>query len=77
MAILGCDVQAGETVGLDDPGRRQGTYVVGVIGTGKSTLLLNIATSDIEAGECFCLLAPHGDLTGDLPSRIPPDPLAP
>lgn len=72
MAILGCDGQSGEAIRLDDPGRRQGTYVVGVTGTGKSTLLLNMALSDIEAGEGLCLLDPHGDLTEDLLSRIPP-----
>lgn len=72
MALLGQDVKNGDSVHLDDPGRRQGTYVVGVTGTGKSTLLLNIALADIEAGDGLCLLDPHGDLTEDLLGRIPP-----
>ena len=71
MALLGYDVDADGRVYLDDPGRRQGTYVVGVTGTGKSTLLLNIALADIEVGDGLCLLDPHGDLTEDLLARIP------
>ena len=71
MAVLGYDVDTGGGVYLDDPGRRQGTYVVGVTGTGKSTLLLNIALADIEVGDGLCLLDPHGDLTEDLLARIP------
>jgi len=72
VAILGHDVDTGEPVCLDDPGRCQGTYVVGVTGTGKSTLLANLALADIEAGDGVCLLDPHGDLTEDLLARIPP-----
>ena len=71
MALLGYNVDTGRQVRLDDPGRRQGTYIVGVTGTGKSTLLLNIAIADIEAGDGLCLLDPHGDLTEDLLARIP------
>jgi hypothetical protein len=72
LALLGKDAETGQPVHLQDPGRRQGTYLVGVTGTGKSTLLLNIALADIEAGEGLCLLDPHGDLTEDLLARIPP-----
>lgn len=73
VAILGHDVETGAPVCLDDPGRCQGTYIVGVTGTGKSTLLLNIALADLEAGDGLCLLDPHGDLTEDLLARVPPD----
>lgn len=72
MALIGDDIESGGPIHLADPGRRLGTYVVGVTGTGKSTLLLNIVLADIEAGDGVCLLDPHGDLTEDLLGRIPP-----
>ena len=73
MVLLGDDVQTREPVQLDEEGRRQGTYVVGVTGTGKSTLLINIALADMQAGDGVCVLDPHGDLTEDLLARIPTD----
>jgi hypothetical protein len=72
MAVIGDDVNTGEPVHLADPGRRQGTYVVGVTGTGKSTLLLNLILEDMERGDGLCLLDPHGDLTEDLLGCVPP-----
>ncbi|PWE34090.1 hypothetical protein DDZ14_02730 [Maritimibacter sp. 55A14] len=45
-------------------------YIIGQTGTGKSTLLFNMAQQDAGAGIGFCLLDPHGDLadllSGDL-----------
>jgi len=38
------------------------TYVIGMTGTGKTTLLFNMIKQDIEAGRGFCLIDPHGDL---------------
>jgi len=37
-------------------------YVIGQTGTGKSTLLGNMARQDAKAGMGFCLVDPHGDL---------------
>ena len=71
MAVLGHDIETGAPVALEDPGRQQGTYVAGVTGTGKSTLLANLVLADIEAGDGVCLLDPHGDLTEDVLLRIP------
>ncbi len=71
MVVLGQDIGSGAAVALEDPGRRQGTYVVGVTGTGKSTLLANLVLADIAAGDGVCLLDPHGDLTEDVLTRIP------
>ena len=73
VAFVGDDVENGGPIYLDDPGRRQGTYMVGVTGTGKSTLLLNIVLADIEAGDGLCLLDPHGDLTEDILALVPPE----
>lgn len=57
------------TQGNDD--RRRHTYIVGRTGTGKSTLMKNLALQDIEAGEGVCVVDPHGDLIEDLLPRIP------
>lgn len=36
-------------------------YVVGKTGTGKSSLLVSMARQDLEAGNGFCFIDPHGD----------------
>jgi type IV secretory pathway TraG/TraD family ATPase VirD4 len=38
------------------------TYIIGQTGTGKSTLLYNMAVQDIQRGQGLCLIDPHGDL---------------
>ncbi len=38
------------------------TYIVGQTGTGKSTLMLNMIRQDMQLGNGFCLVDPHGDL---------------
>lgn len=47
-------------------------YVIGKTGTGKSSLLGNMAISDIEQGNGICLIDPHGDLSETLLKYIPP-----
>lgn len=37
-------------------------YLIGQTGTGKSTLLFNLALQDAERRTGFCLIDPHGDL---------------
>jgi hypothetical protein len=69
--VLGTEVKNSHPVALSKEGRRQGTYVVGINGTGKSTLLLNVALQDIAAGDGLCLLDPHGDLVKEVLDRIP------
>ena len=41
-------------------------YAIGQTGTGKSTLLYNLAHQDAQHGRGFCLIDPHGDLAEDL-----------
>ncbi len=67
------EARCNQPVELSSAGRRQGTYVLGINGTGKTTLLLNIALQDIAAGDGLCLLDPHGDLVHDVLTRIPPE----
>jgi len=47
-------------------------YVIGKTGTGKSTLLETMALQDVERGNGFALIDPHGDLVERIAARIPP-----
>ena len=59
------------TVSLSTEQRVRHLYIIGASGTGKSTLLLNLITQDMEQGEGLALLDPHGDLTDDVLKRVP------
>ncbi|MEX2369068.1 MAG: hypothetical protein WD552_01585 [Candidatus Paceibacterota bacterium] len=48
-------------------------YTIGQTGTGKTTLLQNMITQDIRAGRGCCFIDPHGDVTDELLSVIPPE----
>ncbi|MCU7933924.1 MAG: type IV secretion system DNA-binding domain-containing protein [Candidatus Thiodiazotropha sp. (ex Dulcina madagascariensis)] len=71
--ILGKNTHRGETteVSLNAKQRSRHTYIIGVSGTGKSTLLLNCITQDIWNGEGVAVLDPHGDLIDDILKNIP------
>jgi energy-coupling factor transporter ATP-binding protein EcfA2 len=45
-------------------------YVIGQTGTGKSTLLKNLALQDARNGVGFCLIDPHGDLALELVNTL-------
>ncbi|MGI9059008.1 MAG: helicase HerA domain-containing protein [Ktedonobacteraceae bacterium] len=61
-SILGKD-ETGKTIQIDQGARRNGMYIIGATGTGKSTLIQSLVLQDIEQGLGVCLLDPHGDLT--------------
>ncbi|WP_344065451.1 hypothetical protein [Nostocoides vanveenii] len=46
-------------------------HVLGPTGVGKSTLLANLALSDMAAGHGLVVIDPKGDLVADLLSRVP------
>jgi len=46
-------------------------YVIGKTGTGKTTLLLNMAIDDILKGRGLAIIDPHGDLSNTLLDYIP------
>jgi type IV secretory pathway TraG/TraD family ATPase VirD4 len=46
-------------------------YVLGKTATGKSTLLENMALQDLEQGNAFALIDPHGELADRIAARIP------
>jgi energy-coupling factor transporter ATP-binding protein EcfA2 len=52
--------------GLGTKDRLQHLYVVGQTGTGKSTLLENLAHQDANHATGFCLIDPHGDVAESL-----------
>lgn len=60
-----------ELFGITQHDRRHHLYCIGKTGTGKTTLLHNLITQDIEAGRGVALLDPHGDLSRALLDFIP------
>jgi hypothetical protein len=73
VILLGEEVFSKEPVGLGAEDRKQGLYLVGLTGTGKTSLILNIAMQDIIQGDGLCVLDPHGDLTKEIMRRVPPE----
>jgi Type IV secretion-system coupling protein DNA-binding domain len=57
--------------GIKDTDRLNHIYVIGKTGTGKSTLLLNMAISDIQRGNGICLIDPHGDIAEKILDYVP------
>lgn len=57
--------------GIKDKDRLQHIYCIGKSGVGKSTLLKNMALSDIERGNALVILDPHSDLATELIQKIP------
>ena len=49
------------------------TYVIGQTGTGKTNILLNMITQDIQNGDGVCYIDPHGTDIQTILSRIPPE----
>jgi len=54
---------------LDD--RRRHVYIMGKTGMGKTSLLLNMAVSDLEKGHGLAFVDPHGDVSERLLHYIP------
>lgn len=57
--------------GIKDADRLNHIYVIGKTGTGKSTLLLSMAVSDIQRGKGICLIDPHGDIAEKILDYVP------
>ena len=63
---------AGETIlSIEENQRNRHTYILGQTGTGKSTLLRNLITADIEAGRGVGFLDPHGSEAEAILNCIP------
>jgi hypothetical protein len=59
--------------GIKREDRFSHVYIIGKTGTGKSTLMERMALQDLERGNGFALIDPHGDLVEHVANRIPPD----
>src|SRR3989338_10302204 len=57
--------------GIKRVDRRQHMYVIGQTGTGKSTLLKNMALQDIKNGHGICIVDPHGEFVEGVLEKIP------
>ena len=57
--------------GIKDKDRLAHIFCIGKTGVGKSTLLQNMAVSDIKKGKGLAVIDPHGDVAENLLRRIP------
>lgn len=57
--------------GIRDVDRLNHIYCIGKSGTGKSTLLKNMAIQDIQRGNGLGVIDPHGDVAEELLKHIP------
>lgn len=57
--------------GIKETDRFSHIYCIGKSGTGKSTLLYNMALSDIQKGKGLAVLDPHGDVAQKIIDSIP------
>jgi len=75
MLRLGYTAAKGQPVALSLDERRQGTYIIGTTGTGKSTMIKNIIYQDMhnDREHGLCVLDPHGDLIDEMLELVPKD----
>jgi len=59
------------TFGIKKADRRKHLYIMGKTGTGKSTMIANMAINDMKNGEGVAVIDPHGDLCDILLDFIP------
>jgi len=59
------------TFGIKQADRRRHIYIIGKTGTGKSTLIANMAIDDMKKKHGLAVIDPHGDLSEILLDYIP------
>jgi hypothetical protein len=71
--LIGENLYRGEhnNVFLKREDRRRHLYMIGMTGTGKSTLFEKMILQDIVAGEGVCLIDPHGESAERILAKIP------
>ncbi len=62
--------RGGIEFGIHQADRLFHMLVIGQTGTGKTTLLANMAKQDAEARNGFCLIDPHGDVASNLTQNL-------
>ena len=60
-----------KTIYISEEDRRRHVYTIGQTGTGKTTLLVNMAVDDIRKGKGICLVDPHGEFVETILSLVP------
>ncbi|WP_328549664.1 type IV secretory system conjugative DNA transfer family protein [Streptomyces sp. NBC_00366] len=68
---LGADTVSGQAISVTAEELCAGTYLIGTQGTGKSSLLEQIALQRLEQKDSVIVLDPHGKLVDDLIGTIP------
>jgi type IV secretory pathway VirB4 component len=73
VSVLGESVYHGRRslIGITQPDRLGHMWVLGKTGTGKSTLLTNLISADMQAGRGLMVIDPHGDLVEALLDLVP------
>ncbi|OGG13355.1 hypothetical protein A3D77_03040 [Candidatus Gottesmanbacteria bacterium RIFCSPHIGHO2_02_FULL_39_11] len=59
------------TYGIKKIDRRKHMYIIGKTGTGKSTLIANLAINDMRNREGVAIIDPHGDLSETILNYVP------
>src|SRR3989344_5815076 len=57
--------------GIKEDDRRRHMYIIGKTGTGKTTLLENIAIQDIQNGQGIAIVDPHGEFAEKMLDFVP------
>lgn len=57
--------------GIKDNDRRRHLWAIGKTGTGKSTLIANMAIDDMKKGRGVAIIDPHGDLSETILDYVP------
>ena len=57
--------------GIKDADRRRHLWAIGKTGTGKSTLIANMAIDDMKKGRGVAIIDPHGDLSDIILDYVP------
>ena len=57
--------------GIKDEDRRRHLWAIGKTGTGKSTLIANMAIDDMKKGRGVAIIDPHGDLSDIILNYVP------
>ena len=60
-----------QPVPLPTENRMQHMFMIGMTGTGKSTVLEHMVLQDIRAGRGLCLIDPHGELVEGILGKFP------
>jgi hypothetical protein len=68
---IGEDIQTGEKIYVSQDALYSGSYVIGVQGSGKTSILTTIGLAQMEAGDSVIVLDPTGDMIRDMVSRMP------